>query len=74
MRLLTGKVGQIVQTICAQILFHVEIMTKLPVTQSKKNIVMATAALTSPTNSYTHKICTIVKQLNRKIHSQRSLI
>ena len=48
----------------------IEIMTKLPVTQTKRNTIVATAALTSPLNSYTHRICTIVKQLNAKIRSQ----
>ena len=44
--------------------------TKLPVTQTKRNTIMATAVLTSPLNSYTHRICTIVRQLNVKIYSQ----
>ena len=44
--------------------------TKLLVTQTNKNTIMATAALTSPLNSYTHRICTIVRQLNAKIHLQ----
>ena len=49
----------------------VEIMTHIPVNQFKKNIVMATVALASPRNSYTHRICTIVIQLNiYRIHSQ----
>ena len=48
----------------------IEVMTKPPVTQTKRNTIVATAALTSPLDSYTHRICTIVKQLNAKIHSQ----
>ena len=56
----------------------VEIMTQPSVTQSKnqlkKNIETATAPPASPTNRYTHRILDIVQQLNRKIHSQRSLI
>ena len=51
----------------------IEIMTKLPMTQMKRNTVTVTAALISP-NRYTHKICTIVKQLNHKIQSSRSPI
>ena len=44
--------------------------TKLPVTQTKRNTIMATAALTSLLKSYTHRISAIVGQLNAKIHSQ----
>ena len=39
----------------------ITIMTQTPVTQSKKNIVTATVALSSPMESITHRISTIVK-------------
>ena len=60
---------------------YVEIIAQTFVTQSKKNIVTATVALTSPRatlisprNSHTHRISTIVKQLSCKIWSQCLLI
>ena len=52
----------------------ITIMTQTPVTQSKKNIVTATAALSSPMKSITHRISTIVKQLSYKIRLQCLLI
>ena len=55
----------------------ITIMTQAPVTQSKKNIVMATTALSStssPMESITQQTNTIVKQLNYKIRSQRSMV
>ena len=45
----------------------ITIMTEAPVTQSEKNIVTPAAALT-------YRISTIVKRLNYKIQSKRSLI
>ena len=44
--------------------------TKLPVTQIQSNSIMASAALTTPLKSYTHRISAIVNRLNAKIHSQ----
>ena len=44
--------------------------TKLPATQTKRNTIMATAALTSPLKSYTHRISAIENRLNAKIHLQ----
>ena len=45
-------------------------ITQLPVTQTQRNTIMATAALTSPLKSYTHRISAIVNRLNAKSHLQ----